>query len=99
VLVLFTADWCPPCRRLKRDVLGRSGVDAYLEEQFVRVKIDLTDRSGPNNAVAAHFGVRSIPSARAYDPDGHEIGVYQGSYTEWEFLDWLRECRTWVPAS
>ncbi len=73
MFVLYTADWCPPCRELKRDVLSDPDVDAFLSENYVRVKIDLSDRRGPNVRTAGENGVTGIPTMILYDYDGVEI--------------------------
>ncbi len=73
MLVFYTADWCPPCRTLKRDVLSDPDVDAFLSENYVRVKIDLSDRRGPNAGIAIDNGVTGIPTMILYDYDGVEI--------------------------
>ncbi len=78
VFVLFTADWCPPCRELKRDVLSDPDVDAFLSENYVRVKIDLTDRRGPNVRTAGENGVTGIPTMILYDDDGVEMDRVTG---------------------
>ncbi len=53
VLVLYTADWCEPCHQFKREVLSVREILDYLHEEYVCVKIDLTDRAGPNQKVAS----------------------------------------------
>ncbi len=73
MFVLYTADWCPPCRDLKRDVLSDPIVDGFLSENYVRVKIDLTERGGPNARTASEYGVTGIPTMILYDYDGVEI--------------------------
>lgn len=78
ILVFYTADWCPPCRKLKSDVLSDPDVEAYLQENFVRVKIDLSDRSGPNARTAAEFGVTGIPTVIFYDYQGVETNRITG---------------------
>jgi thiol:disulfide interchange protein DsbD len=89
VLVMFTADWCPPCRRFKSHVLGNDDVEAVLDRDFVRVKIDLSDRNGPNNAVAADMGVRSIPALHLYDADGYQLDIFNDMHEPGHFLAWL----------
>ncbi len=96
VLILFTADWCPPCRLLKREVLADGAVRDYLEREYVCVKVDLTDQSGPNNEVAMDFGVQGIPALHAYDVDGTQLGVFAGPRTPDDFVAWLRECKSWT---
>ena len=78
MLVFYTADWCPPCRTLKRDVLSDPDIDAFLSDNYVRVKIDLTERGGPNARTASEYGVSGIPTMILYDADGVEINRVTG---------------------
>lgn len=84
VLVLFTADWCPPCHEMKASTLSDPAVRARLARDFVTVKVDLTERGGPNDRVAHAHSIRSIPSVRIYDAQGYEKGAfgYVGSPAE-----------------
>jgi thiol-disulfide isomerase/thioredoxin len=75
VLALFTADWCPPCRRLKQGVFSDRNLMASLDRDYVLVKIDLTNRRGDNNWVAADAGVQYIPT----------IIIYKGGYESRRF--------------
>ena len=84
VLALFTADWCPPCRRLKQGVLADTDVMTSLTEDYVLVKIDLTNRRGDNNWVASDAGVRFIPTIIIYE-DGYESQRFGAS----EFESWV----------
>jgi thiol-disulfide isomerase/thioredoxin len=84
VLALFTADWCPPCRRLKQGVLRDPDVQASLAEDYVLVKIDLTDRRGQNNWVASDAGVKYIPTIIIYE-DGYEARRFGAT----EFEGWV----------
>ena len=55
VLVDFTADWCPPCRRLAPDI------DALASEyagSLMVVKVDADEQPD----LTARFGVRSLPT-------------------------------------
>jgi thiol:disulfide interchange protein DsbD len=84
VLVLYTADWCPPCRLLKREVLSDPKIDAFLAREYVRVKIDLTNRRGPNNRLAAKAQVTGLPTMIVFNHrrvetarmTGGEIGAW-----------------------
>lgn len=86
MLVLFTADWCPPCQRMKRHALGNAEVMSALEETFVLVKVDLTDRGGPNDAVAIDHGVQSIPTVMVYDEHGTHVESAKGARTSTQLL-------------
>jgi thioredoxin 1 len=55
VLVDFTADWCPPCRRLAPEI------DALASDyagSLTVVKVDADEQPD----VTARFGVRSLPT-------------------------------------
>ncbi len=86
ILIFFTADWCPPCQQFKGAVLTDAGVEDRLE-QFELVKVDMTERGGPNMAVAQEFGVNSIPRLLVYRPDGTYVsetpGVDPVSFSHW----------------
>ncbi len=85
MLVLYTADWCPPCRELKRNVLSDPHIDAFLRQNYVRVKMDLTNRHGPNARTASEYGITGIPTVILYDRRGMEINRVTGggALTQW----------------
>ena len=63
MLVLYTADWCPPCKMLKKKTFADAQVAKYLEDNYILIKIDLTDRQSPNQVIAREYEVSSIPTA------------------------------------
>ena len=73
MLVHFTADWCPPCRTMKKNVFSDESVQTLIERDFVLVRIDLTDRMGPNTLIARECGVTSIPAIQVFSSEGWEV--------------------------
>ncbi|MDO8789706.1 MAG: tetratricopeptide repeat protein [Sulfuritalea sp.] len=59
VLVDFWAEWCAPCRTLK-PVLEKLAVE--YGGRFILAKVN----SDQHQELAAHYGVRSIPSVKAF---------------------------------
>ena len=55
VLVDFTADWCPPCRRLAPDI---DALANEYRESLTVVKVDADEQPG----LTARFGVRGLPT-------------------------------------
>ena len=77
-LVRFTADWCPPCRRMRAEVFTREDVAAAVSPGFHAVSVDLTRPDAAARALAARHGVESIPSFLVLGPDGRERGRLVG---------------------
>ncbi len=78
LLVLFTADWCGPCRRLKRDL---AGADAFRRDVLICV-VDCDKQKELSNL----HQVRGIPDLRLYregEQVKHTTG-YGGSLADLE---------------
>src|SRR4051812_36811060 len=88
-LVLFTADWCPACEDFEDKVLSKKDVTAKLQGEFVLTKVDLTERGGPNNQIAATFGVKVIPTMVIVGPDGSRSDFLTGSVPEARLYEWI----------
>jgi thiol:disulfide interchange protein len=84
VLAYFTATWCGPCQRLKRESWPDPKVQAALE-RFVPVKIDVDEHAD----VAQEFGVTGIPRMQVIQPDGTLGPSRVGFITPDELVHWL----------
>jgi protein disulfide-isomerase len=91
-LVLFTADWCGPCRQLKSEVLSDATVKTTIETRFTPVIVDLSDRGGPNDRIAQDYGVQGIPTLIQFDARGKELKRTHGMSPD-ELVAWLSGTR------
>ena len=88
-LVLFTADWCPVCADFEEKVLSKKDVTEKLQRQFILTKVDLSEKGGPNNQIAATFGVKVIPTMVIVGPDGSRSDFLTGSVPEARLFEWI----------
>ena len=91
MLMLFTADWCPPCQQLKADVWTDEDAAKRLQEQFTLVKIDLTEQGGESGEVAATYNVRSIPTIIVFGTDGKQVAKRSGGGDKESIMGWLEQ--------
>jgi thiol:disulfide interchange protein len=89
VLVMATADWCPPCQQMKKGTLRDSGVEAIVREKFLPVYLDVTDEKSPGVVDAKPLNVSGIP-AFIVMKGGQEIARTVGAMSPADFSDFLR---------
>ena len=87
VLVLATADWCPPCQQLKRGALADSRVIEAIRSRTVPVYADGTQQLG---AEFAPLQIGAFPTMVAIR-DGVVLSRVVGVLDAGEVLDWLDE--------
>lgn len=78
-LMLFGADWCMPCKALKRS-LEEIGMRNYL---FVDVDNGYLH--------AQQFNIRTVPTMVILDDEGKEVDRKTGALTSGKLQEWLQE--------
>jgi len=88
VLLMFEADACPYCRRMRDQVLSRSDVQAYFHQHFAIYPVDvlgdvqITDFNGAEvseKMFARSMRVRGTPTFVFVGLDGKELTRYSGA--------------------
>ncbi|MEK6238801.1 MAG: thioredoxin family protein, partial [Planctomycetales bacterium] len=74
LLVHFTAPWCAPCQRMKRDVLSQPNVKNLISRRYVPVEINLDQ----NKQLAKSLDVSKIPTDLVLTPQGEIVLRMQG---------------------
>jgi thiol:disulfide interchange protein len=79
----FTAEWCPPCRAMQRQVFADPRAAAELESRFVPVRVlDRQREEGRNpgwvDSLQARYRVNSFPTLIVAGADGRETTRLEG---------------------
>lgn len=73
----FWAEWCAACLELDHRTWNDPAV-LTLAENFVALKMDMTDRSPETAALNAKYGVVGMPTVIFFDPTGRELERFSG---------------------
>ncbi len=71
VILVFTADWCPFCRRLERETFT-DGEVARLAKQFTVFRVDMTSSNLPAETaeLAKQYGAEGLPTVAFLNGQG-----------------------------
>lgn len=86
VFVEFTgSDWCPPCKRLKADILSTADFAKYAQENLVLVELDFprakeqsAELKKANKELSQKYGIRGFPTVIVFDGEGKELNRQVG---------------------
>ena len=86
MLVLVTADWCPPCQALKRGALSDSAVNEWVSENMIPVYLE----DGVNQDQIRMLPVNSYPTTLVIQ-DGSILGQFSGNKSASSFLSRIKD--------
>ena len=86
-VLIFSAQWCNPCRQMKAKVLPDTHVRQRLSEYDSVQYLDVDDPNGRHFSVA--YKVRTVPTIVIVDENGRPIrrGSFMGVSAMLEFLE------------
>ncbi|QDU71783.1 thioredoxin family protein [Mucisphaera calidilacus] len=93
-LIVFSADWCPPCSALKTYVLSQPDVIESLGQHAQLIHADLTAEGEAARAaeqLADRYDVQAIPTSILRDAQGNPIARTSGSASAGDYLGWFRD--------
>ncbi len=93
LLLNFTADWCPPCKAMKRMVFSQAEVKESVETRFIPLRVDMTDRNEATKKLSERFQIDPIPTYLIMTADGEERARTIGGMSAADFLAWLKQAK------
>ncbi|MFN3413808.1 MAG: thioredoxin family protein [Thermoanaerobaculum sp.] len=75
----FTAAWCMPCQRQAKEVFANEAAAAFINENFVPVKVrDEQRKQAAVSELFRRFQVEAFPTLVIADKDGKILAVQRG---------------------
>jgi len=87
IMVFFTAEWCSPCRIMKREVFADQEVKNAMDAKVVSIEINIDD---PNTeALVKQYNIGATPTTIFIDTEGNVINYAVGKVGKAKFLEML----------
>lgn len=91
-LLFFTAEWCVPCRVMKRNVFADTEVMQLVNTEVTPVMIDI---DSPNTKeLVSHYQIGATPTTVVVDSEGNVLDYAVGKIEKEKFLDMLNNLNT-----
>lgn len=85
IMLYFTADWCPPCKELQKNVFSREDV-VLASRQLINIYLDVDK----DRATMEAYKVRSIPIIFFLDSTAEIVSTILGDRSAKEFLKHMK---------
>lgn len=86
ILLYFTADWCPPCKKMKSSTWVDSKVAGVIRTAYIPVMIDVDQQQAASQA----YGVSGIPRVEVLSANGDRRLVTEGYLAPGEMVAALK---------
>ncbi|WP_417856817.1 thioredoxin family protein [Xanthomarina gelatinilytica] len=87
IMVFFTAEWCSPCRIMKREVFADQEVKNAMDAKVVSLEINIDDSN--SEALIKQYSIGATPTTIFIDNEGNVIDYAVGKVGKAKFLEML----------
>ena len=86
-IIFFEAytNWCAPCKKMKKEVLGKESVGQYFNEHFINYRIDIENHPESKKMIN-RYKINQVPTYLFLDQDGKVLIKTVGYKTKKELL-------------
>jgi len=88
IMVFFTAEWCSPCRVMKRQVFANNEVMKAIDAKVVPVEINIDDPD--SEALVKQYNIAATPTTIFINTKGKVIDYAVGKVEKTKFLELIR---------
>lgn len=101
ILLDFSADWCPPCQRMKREVFDDSQYGRAVQTAVIPVAvIDRRREQGSNprdvEELQNRYGIEAFPTLVVFSPETGRFETARGFGDAERTVTWVRQAATSV---
>ncbi|SEK46662.1 Thioredoxin-like domain-containing protein [Aquimarina amphilecti] len=86
-IVFFTAEWCSPCRIMKREVFADQKVEEMINSKYRAIMIDIDNPETKD--IVNQYKAYATPTTLLIDPNGKVIEHIVGKIEKDKFLQML----------
>ncbi|WP_406683729.1 thioredoxin family protein [Seonamhaeicola sp. MEBiC1930] len=87
ILVFFTAEWCSPCRIMKRKIFSDDKVKKVIDAKVIPIEINIDDQNA--EALVKQYNIGATPTTIFISPQGDVIDYAVGIVEKTKFLEML----------
>ncbi len=73
LFVDFFASWCLPCLEMEKNTFSDASVRAFLEKNFIPLRVDCTEETPVCNQLVEKYSVVGWPTFLILDPQGNSL--------------------------
>lgn len=86
-VLFFTAEWCSPCRIMKREVFANEEVEHRINSEFAATMVDID--AVASEALVNHYKIVATPTTVIVNAEGEVLEFTVGKIDKGRFLDML----------